>query len=54
MEWFKEISDFGWYSPINCSRHTSKEVGKWISNAKMKLVHEYEDDSGISYVVQNL
>ena len=48
------LTNFDWYSPINCSRHTTKEVGKWIAKAKMKLLHEYEDDSGISYVVQTL
>ena len=40
--------NFDWYSPKYAYRHTPKEVKKWYKDAKVKIIHFEEKESGIS------
>ena len=48
------LTNFDWYSPQNCSRHTKEEVRSWVNHKEMSIVKEFEDDSGLSYIVNRL
>lgn len=36
------------YHPSLCSRHTNEEVRGWFDANNLKIVHEYEDEYGIT------
>ena len=47
----REINDavnFDWYHPSICSRHTVEEVLGWFEVNNLKVIHEYEDEYGIT------
>lgn len=50
------LTNFDWYSPQNCSRHTKEEVRTWFNSNEcgciFEIEREYEDDSGLSYIVR--
>ena len=46
------LTNFDWYSPQNCSRHTSEEVREWFKDEGFEVEREYIDDSGLSYIVR--
>ncbi len=50
------LTNFDWYSPKNCSRHTKEEVRTWFNpeecGCNFEVAKEYEDDSGLSYIVR--
>ena len=46
------LTNFDWYSPQNCSRHTTEEVRSWLSDNHFEIEREYIDDSGLSYVAR--
>ncbi len=46
------LTNFDWYSPQNCSRHTADEVRSWLSDNSFVIEREYVDDSGLSYVAR--
>jgi SAM-dependent methyltransferase len=53
--WNSELSDevnnmtnFDWYHPSLCSRHTVEEVRDWFSENNLEVVHEYVDEYGIT------
>ena len=48
------LTNFDWYSPQNCSRHTKEEIRSWVNHKEMSIEKEYEDDSGLSYIVSRL
>jgi SAM-dependent methyltransferase len=49
------FTNFDWFSPQNCSRHTKEEVRTWIEEVGgMQIEKEYEDASGLSYIVKHL
>jgi len=41
-------TNFDWYFPEYAYRHTPKEVRKWFKDAKLKITHLNEIESGIS------
>ena len=41
-------TNFDWYFPKYASRHTPKEVRKWFKDAKVKIIHFNEIESGLS------
>lgn len=40
--------NYDWYHPSLCSRHTMPEVLSWFDEAKLDVVHQYEDFYGIT------
>lgn len=47
------LTNFDWYSPQNCSRHTKEEVREWVKDVgSLSIENEYEDDSGLSYIIR--
>lgn len=42
------VVNFDWYHPSTCSRHTIEEVRSWYSQAGLDVVHEFEDEYGIT------
>lgn len=46
------LTNFDWYSPQNCSRHTTEEVRSWLIDNRFEVEREYVDDSGLSYVAR--
>jgi len=46
------LTNFDWYSPQNCSRHTVEEVRSWAQDGLFDIEREYVDDSGLSYVMR--
>ena len=46
--------NFDWYYPKYAFRHTSKEVRKWFSDAKVKIIHFKEIESGINVTGKKL
>ena len=41
-------TNFDWYFPKYASRHTLKEVRKWFKDAKVKIIHFNQVESGFS------
>jgi SAM-dependent methyltransferase len=53
--WNEELSyeenflvNFDWYHPSTCFRHTMPEVLDWFYDLGLKVIHENEDDFGIT------
>lgn len=42
------MTNFDWYHPSICSRHTLDEVLEWFSSNKLDVVHSYVDEYGIT------
>lgn len=40
--------NYDWYHPSLCTRHTMPEVLSWFDEAKLDIVHQYEDFYGIT------
>lgn len=46
------LTNFDWFSPQNCSRHTPEELRSWLNDNHFVIEREYIDDSGLSYVAR--
>jgi len=42
------VVNFDWYHPSTCSRHTLEEVRGWYKQAGLSIIHEFEDEYGIT------
>lgn len=40
--------NYDWYHPQDCTRHTLDEVRGWFVDAGLQIVHEHEDEYGIT------
>jgi len=44
--------NFDWYTPLNCHRHTVKEINNYCEDASLNIERMYTDDSGISVIAK--
>ena len=42
------VVNFDWYHPSTCSRHSIEEVEQWYKSARLKIIHSFEDEYGIT------
>ncbi|MEM6781590.1 MAG: class I SAM-dependent methyltransferase [Pseudomonadota bacterium] len=44
--------NFDWYTPANAHRHTLEEVQKWYNDCGLKIIHQNEQEAGITIIGQ--